>query len=296
MRRRKKWIAAFVVLAASLAVFYLWPRDNVEARRLLDELCTLIEADQQSEWPAPAAAKFNGDGQIELELLVAKINMTDAKRGLFAASPTASSARAVRVKSRQRFADLLQQLRSAEVATIISEPRIAVQSGRPASIASASQVPVPINLPGAGMGLAYKNVGITVAFTTQAAPNGRVHVEVDCETSCITGKQAIATAQGAVEQPLFDVRRFAATFIIGDNETILIGGLTQKGAMPVTLKAPLLADLQGIGPWFCLSWQRPIDEELIVLVTPRIVSPQDWRRMIPEPAASSRPKPAGLVR
>ena len=55
-------------------------------------------------------------------------------------------------------------------------------------------------------------------------------------------------------------------------ETLVIGGLSQKRIKKIAMQAPVLSKLPGVGSWFCFTRQREIEEELVILATPRIVT------------------------
>jgi type II secretory pathway component GspD/PulD (secretin) len=63
-------------------------------------------------------------------------------------------------------------------------------------------------------------------------------------------------------------------------ETLFIGGLTQRSLETAIVKTPWLGDLPGIGSWFCFRRQREIDEELMVLATPRVVRSDGEAKMV----------------
>ena len=132
MRNRKKLLAIAVFLIAGAATIFFWPRDQAEARRLLTQLRELVETDQQSAWPPRTPAKPEPHAQIELEFVIAKLNLTDATTGLFAKSTREFKPTFVRVSSKTRFQELLAQLQAQNIATIISEPRIVARRGQAA--------------------------------------------------------------------------------------------------------------------------------------------------------------------
>jgi type II secretory pathway component GspD/PulD (secretin) len=59
---------------------------------------------------------------------------------------------------------------------------------------------------------------------------------------------------------------------INDGETIVIGGLTQEERREVRTKVPLLGDIPLLGQLFRTKDVRTTQSELVLFITPRILS------------------------
>ena len=70
-----------------------------------------------------------------------------------------------------------------------------------------------------------------------------------------------------------DVRRARAVLQIEDGMTIAIGGLVQNTINGSTAKIPLLGDIPFLGTAFSSVEYNEREEELLILVTPRLVAP-----------------------
>lgn len=280
MRRRKKTlIAAFVTLGAIAALLF-WPRDHPEARKAFVAVRELVE--MQPDQGASAFPEIADDAttQVELAFVIAKLNLTDARTRLFADSIPSGKMILGRVKSPKSVLEILQPL---DVTTIVSEPRMVALSGQQASLVSGSEVAI-LAAPGPGAPVTYRSVGIQVSVRANVTGASTLKLKIDCELSRITGMRTIATPQGPVDQPVVKATRADALLAWKDGETLLIGGLAQENVVPATFKTPYLSELPGVGSWFCFTRQREIEEELVFLVTPRIVHPNAMARMVPRVA------------
>ena len=83
MRHRKKLLFATVLLIAAYVTWCFWPHSNPQAVRALAALRELIDAQPVGAQPA---ADPPDDPRFEVALVVAKLNMTEATRGLFCES------------------------------------------------------------------------------------------------------------------------------------------------------------------------------------------------------------------
>jgi len=128
-------------------------------------------------------------------------------------------------------------------------------------------------------------VGAKVDVYVKITGPDTVRLKFGCELSHIAGRKTVATPQGPVEQPDVKAVRASAEEELKTGEALFIGGLTQKAEGRVAFKAPYLGDLPGIGSWFCFTRQREFDEELVVLVTPRIIRPDGKASIVTQPRA-----------
>ena len=53
----------------------------------------------------------------------------------------------------------------------------------------------------------------------------------------------------------------------------MVGGLKQKGTQHGTGHVPLLSELPTVGSWFSYEYDEEVEEELLILITPRVVEP-----------------------
>ena len=76
-----------------------------------------------------------------------------------------------------------------------------------------------------------------------------------------------------VSVPAFTTRRADTTVELGDGESFVIGGLIDRETASNVTKVPLLGDLPIIGTFFKHLNTRRTRSELVIIVTPHLVSP-----------------------
>jgi Flp pilus assembly secretin CpaC len=287
MRHRKKLIAAaLLLLAGGYASLCFWPHSNPAAVRALAALREMVETDVVSEAPGVFEGNAPDDMRIDCEVVFATINMTDATTGLFAEPRRVNDTVTVgRIKKGNEFPEML---RSTGVARIGSEPHlITVPGGRAeatwggvvhiVAMTSAGTAPVEI----------HRNVGTKMSVSPNVTAAGSFVLDIECELTQV-GRQTIAT-------PIPDIHVISAKARaeLKPDETLVLGGLSQKRPNREMFKLPVLGELPGIGSWFRFIREREIDEELVVLVSPRIVyvTPQIVPRAAP-PAPKQMVRPA----
>jgi pilus assembly protein CpaC len=174
------------------------------------------------------------------------------------------------------FMGFLQALRTEGLTKILSEPRLTTLSGRPASIVSGGQVPVLVGSGNGSSTVEYKDFGTKVNFLPIVLGNGRIHLEVAAEISDV---DPTLTLQIGGIQPTsisgFRKRSAQVTVQIEDGQTLAIGGLIQNTVRGTIARVPFLGDLPYLGAAFSTKSYNEIEEEMVIIVTPRLVDGVD---------------------
>jgi Flp pilus assembly secretin CpaC len=303
MRHRKKLISAVILLAIAYATICFWPHSNPDAVRALAALREIVQLDEATEAPPAMGGEPQNDVQICLEIDVVAVNMTDATAGLFAQPGRVDDTRIVRrTKNATPF---LKMLRDIGVAQLIGSPRLTTVSGQTASLSSGGEVAVPapttagtmkppspapqprMAVPAptpAGTMVTYRKVGTTVSMTARVTAEGGIILDFEFEQAQLGKIRSVATDQGQMAIPEIHKVSAHARAELKPGETLIVGGLAQKRPEKSVFKLPVLGELPGVGSCFQFTREREIEEELILLVTPRILSAE---AAPPEPVASA---------
>lgn len=186
------------------------------------------------------------------------------------------------VGDRHSFLGFLEALRTERLAKVLSEPRITALSGQKAEILSGGEVPT-IVAAGGGAGassqatIEYKKFGTSVTFIPVVLENGGIQLTVGAELSARNAAND-ASAPG-VFAPGFDTRRASTVVLIEDRQTLAIGGLIQNTVSASTKKVPILGDIPFFGAAFSSTGYEEKEEEMLILVTPRLIDPMDCTQL-----------------
>ncbi len=173
-----------------------------------------------------------------------------------------------------RFSSFLQALQSVDLADVQAEPSITTLDNREAIIKVGEDVPVRIIDFGSqgGTGTAqpkatvqFKETGIQLRVTPHVTNNRQVLMQVEAERSAL---RLLAEADLG-----FTIQKQNAKnqLLVADGETAVIGGLTVTSITKTRSGIPLLVDLPIVGKLFGFSNTQEQRQDLIILVTPRIV-------------------------
>ncbi|MCW3061450.1 MAG: type and secretion system protein, partial [Capsulimonas sp.] len=123
--------------------------------------------------------------------------------------------------------------------------------------------------------------GVKLSVTPLTGGNGEITTRISPEVSNIT---ELDLQTGL---PVLSTRRADTTVRIKDGETIAIGGLSLDQEQTTRSKIPILGDIPLIGNLFRSKSESRVRTELVVFVTPHILTAED---LSTAPATTPAPK------
>jgi pilus assembly protein CpaC len=168
------------------------------------------------------------------------------------------------------FADL-SLMESNNLARVLAEPTLIALSGQSASFLAGGEIPVPVPEALGTTSIQYKPYGVGLTLTPTVLSAQRIALKVAPEASQLDFQNAV-TING-VSVPAITTRRADTTVELGDGESFVIGGLIDRETLSNVSKVPLLGDLPIIGAFFKQLNYQQNDKELVIVVTPHLVSP-----------------------
>jgi pilus assembly protein CpaC len=168
------------------------------------------------------------------------------------------------------FADL-SLMQSNNLARVLAEPTLVALSGQSASFLAGGEIPVPVPEALGTTSIQYKPYGVGLTLTPTVLSAQRIALKVAPEASQLDFQNAV-TING-VSVPAITTRRADTTVELGDGESFVIGGLIDRETLSNVSKVPLLGDLPIIGAFFKHLDYQQNDKELVIIVTPHLVSP-----------------------
>jgi general secretion pathway protein D len=168
--------------------------------------------------------------------------------------------------------DLLSSITSTKV---ISTPRLLVLSNETARLQVGDVVPIitqsatstVTSNPSIVNNVTYKETGVVLEVTPRVNSGGYVTMDVNQSVSNV-----VNTTTSTIDSPTFQQRRLTSTISVKTGETILLGGLIQQSDSRSNSGIPILHDLPGIGPLFGTHVNAADRTELIMLMTPHVIS------------------------
>jgi type II secretory pathway component GspD/PulD (secretin) len=173
-----------------------------------------------------------------------------------------------------QFSAQLKALVTQGKARVRANPRIATVSGQLASIFIGKQryISTPVDMSGSEGSLYGYNqtnsidAGVKLEMTPWTGGEGEIIVDIHPEISVLSAPDAVT---GLPER---STRRANTTVHVRDGETIIIGGLLQQEQAKTHTKVPILGDIPLIGQLFRTKDETFTATDMVIFVTPRILS------------------------
>ena len=182
----------------------------------------------------------------------------------------------------------ISALETKGVVQVLAEPNVMATNGKEASFLAGGEFPYPV-VQGTTGGTAavtieFKEYGIRLNFIPTITPRGTIRLQVAPEVSALdyTNEANIS----GFEVPGITTRRVNTEVELADGESFMIGGLLDKTTTDTFQKIPFLGDIPILGKLFQSELKTKNDTELIVIVTPEIVSPFPAGATLPNAALS----------
>jgi general secretion pathway protein D len=189
-------------------------------------------------------------------------------------------------RSIQGVMDLLDSVTRTEV---LSAPSVMVLNNKSASVNVGIQIPIQSvsigGLPGSGIGSGatqnsftqFLQTGVTLTVTPRVNPGGLVFMEIEQEDS-----SPGATPAGGGNPPINN-KTISTEVAVQSGETLILGGLIKQSDGRSEAGLPFVSRIPVLGALFGSHTTRSDRQELIVLITPRVVaSPEEARRVTDE--------------
>ncbi len=227
----------------------------------------------------------------------------------------------------KNFQVALNALQTSGQTKVLSTPSLVVMNNQQAQITVGTQVPVisqsiigygsvtgtgtgtgtGSNYTNTGIGQAsYISTGISLDITPRVNPGGLVYMDVQQQDS-IPG----TAANG--QNPPISQRNLSTQVAVQSGETVLLGGMIQDQIIDSKSGVPLLGSIPFLGNLFSTTDKNHHRTELIVLITPRVITSSDEAKQMTQeyeqkfeslaplrarnavPASSQAPAPAQAV-
>ena len=122
--------------------------------------------------------------------------------------------------------------------------------------------------------------GIVLSLTPQVSANGWITLDVSPVVTRVSSVSEVLDDNGNVQStaPNLDISQASSLVRARSGETIAIGGLIQTQQSDTVRSVPGLGAIPGIGKLFSSTYRSEARKELIMLMTPRIVSSGVRRR------------------
>lgn len=222
---------------------------------------------------ANAVSRANAIGKLNAENtdLSPPFNVT---RGLITNLPTTlggGGALALSILNAGQLLDVeLSAMQTEGRGEIISNPRIVTSNQKEAVIKQGDQIGY-LTTTGGQQGnlpsVQFKDAILQLKVTPTITADGRVFLNMDVQKDDLNG--FVNTGVGQV--PQISTRQVTTSVLVGDGQTVVIGGVYEFKDQQSLSKVPFLADLPLLGNLFKKRNKTKSKAELLIMVTPKVI-------------------------
>ena len=164
----------------------------------------------------------------------------------------------------------LQALINEGKARILSRPSITTMSGKAANILIGGRIPIPVSDGNGNVSIDWHEYGVKLNIEPVVDSEDKITSKVHAEVSTLDYSHGVKIDSFSV--PGIATREAESEVNVRSGMTMAIGGLINSEDAKIVSKIPLLGDLPIIGRFFRHTSNTRDKRELIILITPTLVS------------------------
>ena len=148
---------------------------------------------------------------------------------------------------------------------IIASPRITTANQKEAYIEQGVEIPYQEAASSGATSTQFKKAVLSLTVTPHITPDDRIILDL-----VVTQDTVSDVSNGSA--PAIDTQRIGTQVLVNNGETIVLGGIYQQQIISSVSKVPVLGDIPYFGWMFRNSSNFNEKKELLIFVTPRIVT------------------------
>ncbi len=166
-----------------------------------------------------------------------------------------------------RFINLeISALESEGLGKIVSSPRVITADKVKATIEQGTEIPYQQATSSGATSVAFRKATLKLEVTPQITPEGAIFLNVKVNKD----SKGVDTQSG----PTIDTKNVETQVLVENGGTVVLGGIYEQNESTTTTKVPLLGDIPGLGWLFKNRVRTNNRTELLIFITPRVVSNQ----------------------
>ena len=183
----------------------------------------------------------------------------------------------------------ISALRELNYSRLLAEPLLTTLDGQPARFQAGNLYPIPyLTAGGYGAGglegVGYIPTGVQLDFTPFITDKDRIRLKIAAEVSDRDPTLGDTIIAGS-EVPILVTRNFDTTVELREGQTLAVAGLIQNRLGANSSRVPFFGDLPLIGRLAAFDQINAEEQELVILVTPKLTHPMEANCVPPLPGS-----------
>lgn len=159
----------------------------------------------------------------------------------------------------------LSALESEDKAEIIANPRLVATNQHAAVIESGEEIPYQEATLSGATAVAFKKAVLSLKVTPQITPDNCLLLDLEINQDTPSGRLVNGV-------PAINTNRIHTSVLVNNGQTLVLGGIYKQEKNNTIKRVPFLGNLPVIGALFRNLHRKVKNEELLIFITPRIIT------------------------
>lgn len=159
----------------------------------------------------------------------------------------------------------LSALESQGQAELISSPSVITADQQPALIESGKEIPYQESTSSGATAVAFKKAVLSLKVKPQITPDNKILLELQINQDADSGERVLGV-------PIILTKQIQTNVLVNNGQTIVLGGIYKQDKNKAIKRIPFLGELPVVGILFSNKQIRLANEELLIFITPRIIT------------------------
>ncbi len=151
---------------------------------------------------------------------------------------------------------------------VISSPRVITANQKQATIMQGVEIPYQESASSGATTTQFRDAVLSLKVTPLITPDNRVILDLNVSDDSV-GQQVTSATGGTV--PSINTRQIITQVLVGDGQTVVLGGILDTTKSKSANKVPFLADIPILGHLFESTVDIDNKQELLIFITPKIL-------------------------
>ncbi|HEY4974645.1 MAG TPA: type IV pilus secretin PilQ family protein, partial [Steroidobacteraceae bacterium] len=152
--------------------------------------------------------------------------------------------------------------------TVVSSPRVITANQKEASIEQGVEIPYQQSASSGATTIAFKKAVLSLKVKPLITPDNRIILDLTVSDDSVG---QVVVASGGVNVPSINTRTIETQVVLGDGQTVVLGGILETTQSLQATGIPWLGDIPVLGNLFKQTTRKDDKDELLIFVTPKIL-------------------------
>ncbi|EEB77745.1 type IV pilus secretin PilQ subfamily, putative [marine gamma proteobacterium HTCC2148] len=163
----------------------------------------------------------------------------------------------------------ISALEAAGQGEVVSQPKVITGDKQQATIKSGTEIPYQEAAASGATSTSFKEAVLELEVTPNITPDDRVMLDLNVKQDSVG--DLVPSGQGGFI-PSIDTTEITTQVLVGNGETVVLGGVFKTEDLETVNKVPFFGDLPYVGAFFRSESRNNTKTETLIFITPRILA------------------------